>query len=244
MREMILRRLSDAFRRQDWFTVLVETLIVVLGVFIGLQVNNWNEARGLEAGVEEALLRVRDEASLNIDVIGDLVAKIDADLDGHAEAQAAIDTCDPSPEARVLVAGLLGRMTDDFSPTFVSVSMDELARRNEYLNRLSPSFRSAFDQYQSRVREEEEQLKINFRTMWDYHVVFHPSVDVNLAQDDTLPEGALIHDMEDICGDRTFRNRFFGTLGFIQTIKTRVLDLRGNIGDFQQALNDELEHRQ
>ncbi len=42
---MILRRIAAAFRRQDWFTVFVETLIVVFGVFIGLQVNNWNEAR-------------------------------------------------------------------------------------------------------------------------------------------------------------------------------------------------------
>lgn len=42
---MILRRLSEAFRKQDWFTVMIETLIVVFGVFIGLQVNNWNEGR-------------------------------------------------------------------------------------------------------------------------------------------------------------------------------------------------------
>ncbi len=42
---MILRRITAAFRRQDWFTVFVETMIVVLGVFLGLQVNNWNEAR-------------------------------------------------------------------------------------------------------------------------------------------------------------------------------------------------------
>jgi uncharacterized protein YnzC (UPF0291/DUF896 family) len=55
---MILRRLTDAFRKQDWFTVAVETLIVVFGVFIGLQVSNWNEERGLtqkEAVVLEAL---------------------------------------------------------------------------------------------------------------------------------------------------------------------------------------------
>ena len=42
---MILRRITDAFRKQDWFPVAVETLIVVFGVFIGLQVNNWNEER-------------------------------------------------------------------------------------------------------------------------------------------------------------------------------------------------------
>ena len=47
---MILRRLASAFGRQDWFTVAVETMIVVFGVFIGLQVNNWNAAR-IERGV-------------------------------------------------------------------------------------------------------------------------------------------------------------------------------------------------
>jgi hypothetical protein len=39
---MTLRRLSSAVRKQDWVTALVETLIVVFGVFIALQVNNWH----------------------------------------------------------------------------------------------------------------------------------------------------------------------------------------------------------
>jgi hypothetical protein len=42
---VILRRLTDALRSQDWVTVSVELLIVVLGVFLGLQVNDWNESR-------------------------------------------------------------------------------------------------------------------------------------------------------------------------------------------------------
>lgn len=41
---MILRRLADAVRRQDWFTVFIETAIVVIGVFLGIQVANWNES--------------------------------------------------------------------------------------------------------------------------------------------------------------------------------------------------------
>jgi hypothetical protein len=43
---MILRRLVASIRGHDWFTVAVETVIVVLGVFLGLQVNNWEKARG------------------------------------------------------------------------------------------------------------------------------------------------------------------------------------------------------
>ncbi|MGB3627657.1 MAG: hypothetical protein WA989_17645 [Henriciella sp.] len=59
---MILRRLSTAFRKQDWFTVFVETLIVVFGVFIGLQVNNWNEARQDAVSERQVFERLRLEA--------------------------------------------------------------------------------------------------------------------------------------------------------------------------------------
>ena len=42
---MILRRLAEGVRKQDWFTVVVEVLIVVVGIFLGLQVDDWNNAR-------------------------------------------------------------------------------------------------------------------------------------------------------------------------------------------------------
>jgi hypothetical protein len=42
---MILRRLTTALRKQDGFTGLVETPIIVFGVLIIPQVNNRNEAR-------------------------------------------------------------------------------------------------------------------------------------------------------------------------------------------------------
>jgi hypothetical protein len=42
---MIFDRLRRAIREQNWFAVVLEICIVVLGVFLGLQVNNWNAAR-------------------------------------------------------------------------------------------------------------------------------------------------------------------------------------------------------
>lgn len=40
---MIIQKLASAIRRQDWFQVLVEVLIVIVGIFLGLQVQNWYE---------------------------------------------------------------------------------------------------------------------------------------------------------------------------------------------------------
>jgi hypothetical protein len=42
---MILRRLSANLRGQNWTAIGIEFLIVVVGVFIGTQVANWNQAR-------------------------------------------------------------------------------------------------------------------------------------------------------------------------------------------------------
>ena len=42
---MILRRVIAHVRKQEWTAIALDFLIVVIGVFIGLQVNNWNEAR-------------------------------------------------------------------------------------------------------------------------------------------------------------------------------------------------------
>jgi hypothetical protein len=34
---MILRRMTGALKRQDWFQITIEIFIVVIGIFLGLQ---------------------------------------------------------------------------------------------------------------------------------------------------------------------------------------------------------------
>jgi hypothetical protein len=42
---MYLRRIREHIAAQNWFAVAIELFIVVLGVFFGMQVNNWNQDR-------------------------------------------------------------------------------------------------------------------------------------------------------------------------------------------------------
>ena len=44
---MILRRVIAHVRNQEWAAIAIDFVIVVLGVFIGIQVSNWNESRVL-----------------------------------------------------------------------------------------------------------------------------------------------------------------------------------------------------
>jgi hypothetical protein len=42
---MILRRVIKHFRNQEWTAIGIDFVIVVVGVFIGIQVSNWNIAK-------------------------------------------------------------------------------------------------------------------------------------------------------------------------------------------------------
>jgi hypothetical protein len=68
---MLLRRVIEHVREQNWTAVGIDFVIVVVGVFVGIQVSNWNESRAerarerlllgeLRAEVAEAI-RVADE---------------------------------------------------------------------------------------------------------------------------------------------------------------------------------------
>ena len=59
---MILRRITEHLRRQDWVAVTIEFVIVVLGVFVATQVSNWNEER--EARARAAVYSERLAADL------------------------------------------------------------------------------------------------------------------------------------------------------------------------------------
>jgi len=63
---MILRRFSDAIRKQDWFTVVIEFVIVVTGIFVALQADNWNEARLERVQERSSLERLLKEAENSV----------------------------------------------------------------------------------------------------------------------------------------------------------------------------------
>ncbi len=50
---MAVRRIREHVASHNWFAVLVDLMIVIIGVFIGLQASNWNAAR-IERGAASA----------------------------------------------------------------------------------------------------------------------------------------------------------------------------------------------
>jgi hypothetical protein len=70
---MILNRLAEGLKNQRWGIVVLEVLIVVVGIFIGLQVDDWNEARKNRVVEQEYLGRLWTELKLNEDILKKIV---------------------------------------------------------------------------------------------------------------------------------------------------------------------------
>ncbi len=58
---MILRRVIKHVRNQEWTAVCIDFFIVVVGVFVGLQVSNWNAARATQQSERAYLVALRGE---------------------------------------------------------------------------------------------------------------------------------------------------------------------------------------
>ena len=58
---MILRRLAQSLREQNWTTITIEFVLLVGGVFLGIQVANWNEDRLDRKSEHDYLERLRQE---------------------------------------------------------------------------------------------------------------------------------------------------------------------------------------
>ena len=74
---MLLRRFSSHVRAENWFAVFLDLIVVVVGLFIGLQIDTWWEGQR-EARLEDAyLLEIREDFELNESSLRENAARLE-----------------------------------------------------------------------------------------------------------------------------------------------------------------------
>lgn len=241
---MLLRRITEHVRHQNWFAVWIDFVIVVVGVFIGIQVANWNDTRNNEAGLVTSLQRLNTEVSRNLVLIEDVVAHYDRSRDDFNRGREALNTCDVSAEGQVALEALLFDLVEDVQPNFATFALDQLANEGSYQRLLSASFQQDFGKYAGRLKEEHEQLTSHYQRMWDYHVNYHPSVTAYFPGDIETEDGewrfALDRPFGEVCADASFRNRFLNSIGFYWSIGNRLRRFESEVEAFQTSLTAEI----
>ena len=114
---MFLNRIAQGFRAQNWYTVFVELLVLIVGIFLGLQVDDWNQRR---------LDRIEEQYYL---------ARLQRDFERSLiEQNSAIETAREKFEAAV---SILRMLESDSPPNMTDAQFDELLGRTRGFPRLA-----------------------------------------------------------------------------------------------------------
>ncbi len=95
---MILQRLALSLKKRDWGLVLLEVLIVVIGIFVGLQVDGWNEGRKTKIRSEQLVAQLIDDTHLAIGNSKAEIERIQARVQGGLLVLRKLDGEELTPE--------------------------------------------------------------------------------------------------------------------------------------------------
>ena len=96
---MLLRRLTEHVQSQNWTAIGLDLVIVVLGVFMGVQLGNWNEGRSERADEINYLFRLHEDLSADHEMYGVRLQVLNRQIEVAPDAQ----SMDFSTEARAWI---------------------------------------------------------------------------------------------------------------------------------------------
>lgn len=63
---MLQRRIADHVRKQEWTAIAIDFVIVIVGVFVGIQAANWNQARTDQSRGRSYLERIHNDLEADL----------------------------------------------------------------------------------------------------------------------------------------------------------------------------------
>jgi hypothetical protein len=128
---MILRRIIAHFRKQEWTAIGIDFVIVVLGVFIGIQVASWNEARVGRERAHAYLERIESDLQTDLRNYRDRIAfwGVVSDYGREGLAYAETGNAADTSQWRLLLAYFQASQVAEYYTT--SATWDELKSAGE-----------------------------------------------------------------------------------------------------------------
>ena len=74
---MILRRLSQSLKEQNWMAIVIEFVLLVVGVFLGIQVANWNEERSDRIAETSYMIGLQKDVDYSIGALQNMIQRME-----------------------------------------------------------------------------------------------------------------------------------------------------------------------
>ncbi len=213
---MILRSLTKHVKDQNWFAVGLDFSIVVVGVFVGLQVSNWNENYADKVAYEEAIQRLAEESIDIHESAVEVSTKIKNRMSVVQTAIEALETCVTDEEAIRAVNRGLNRVRSGLGISVKSDALDLLTGDGRLLRLQSKAQRATLREYAEALESVSEVsdrvLQTNNITEVDRHPlvgfsgIIDPAQTVNGVD---IRTARLVKPIDEVCKDQSFVKLFY-----------------------------------
>ena len=207
---MLLRRVIEHVKTQNWFAVLLDFLIVVTGVFMGIQVNNWNEARLFRAEETFFLQRLTEDIHASIEASEYEASEMKRQAEQATVVLMSLDACHVEAANRADFAQGIYTLGKFDSIQLVRTAFDELKSTGKVGVISNIELRNEISEL---AREAQVHISATQTVrMWLAPHINH--IERNVRFDVTAPRGGnaafewldLDFELDKVCKDQVFKN--------------------------------------
>lgn len=210
---MLLRRITKHVKDQNWFAVGIDFLIVVFGVFIGIQFANWNDTQQDHKAYLEAHDRMVSEVRRNIFNQNSVIDNVLPKFTAFQQATEDLRLCRTDDEAQVRISDALDLLGVVLSPSFEITAINTLTSSERLLERQSDESRRLYVDYTRFLNTVVKWSETEFTLMNERIGVFHPFLSVDapgsgpalpgtfLSSSNSTRKIILLADIDDACKD-------------------------------------------
>ena len=224
---MLLRRVISHVRKQEWTAIGIDFLIVVVGVFIGVQIGNANQTRQQKQLYEESFDRAIVEIHTNIEALELDRETLKARLPVVQRALEDLRACRTDEEALAHLEAAFAPIGTAPGFRIDTKTLDQLINNDGFLPFQSPETRKQLMAMSTRLnrlsQNSESVIERAYLSMKDISHIVQPgplSMDGPDQIIDSIREGGigsselvrsrrLIVPLAEACMDNAFLNEFY-----------------------------------
>jgi hypothetical protein len=222
---MIFRRIKAHIEKENWFAVFIDFLIVVVGVFIGIQVANWNTVNLSQAKEQNVLAQLNQEfkqvlllTEKNL-IINEKALKAIADV-------LKIIHSKTEPEDQDEFGQLLIKAGSFSSAPYEPTTLTELLSSGDLSDISSPSLRTALIKFHETMITHRKLADLTLQRVSTPNDGFHDAIIIN--PDSFINPGSAplsSYDWDKLPATRQqFQVLLYGKTGLSTTMKQLIVD--------------------
>ena len=211
---MILHKLVSAIRRQDWFQVVIEVLIVIVGIFLGLQVQAWNEQRVERIEEAEYLARLHDDFNESITANEFNIQLATNQWEDGKKVIEMLERCElPDSDRDLFARGYHG--AGKFLPIILNTTtIDELNSTGKYQIIQNVALRKEISEHLQDVDRLSNVFRMVNENIVPHTTIVEKYVFYNIRErDPRLPDppvtwDSLVIDFDNVCNSNEFKRSY------------------------------------